>query len=344
MTPYPFSEMLPELQQIEAIIQKDHKEYLRCKILSHVPYAKEKLPIYVLSMGNQAADIPSITFVGGVHGLERIGTQVVLAFLETLLERLHWDLSFTDMLQRVRINFLPLINPVGMIKHTRANGEGVDLMRNAPIDSHEKTIWLAGGHRISAALPWYRGKEGAPMQQESQVLSDFIRQQVLPSPFSVVLDCHSGFGYHNQIWFPYAKSRIQPIKHLGEVYFLRKLFMQTYPYQNYRFEPQSQHYLTHGDLWDHLYVQSLDYNNIFLPLTLEMGSWRWVRKNPLQLRRAMGLFHPVKQHRVNRVLRGHLVLMEYLLHATLSYQKWLNESHTQVMEKEALELWYHDKL
>ena len=343
MTSPLLSDLLPELQKIEAIIQRDHNEFLGCKTLCHIPYASESLPIYALSLGSQAADVPSITFVGGIHGLERIGTQVVLAFLETLLERLHWDISFTDMLQRVRINFLPLMNPVGMINHTRANGEGVDLMRNAPIDSHEKTIWLAGGHRISSALPWYRGRENDPMQQEAQTLESFIREQVLPAPFSVVLDCHSGFGFHNQIWFPYAKSRVEPIKHLGEVYFLRKLFMQTYPYQNYRFEPQSQHYLTHGDLWDHLYQQSLAYNNIFLPLTLEMGSWRWVRKNPLQLRKAMGLFHPVKQHRVNRVLRGHLVLMEYLLHATLSYKNWLNESHTQMMEKEALALWYHDR-
>ncbi len=343
MSPQPFlSDKLVELQQIEAIIQRDHKEFLSCNRLCYVDYANERLPIYALSLGKQASDIPSITFVGGIHGLERIGTQVVLAFLETLLERLNWDLSFTDLLQRVRINFLPLINPVGMINHTRSNGAGVDLMRNAPVDSKEKTVWLAGGHRISRALPWYRGREGEPMQAEAQALADFIRNQVLPAPFSVVLDCHSGFGYHNHIWFPYAKSRVEPIKHLGEVYFLRKLFMQTYPYQNYRFEPQSQHYLTHGDLWDDLYQQSLSHNTIFLPLTLEMGSWRWVRKNPLQLRKSMGLFHPVKQHRVNRVLRGHLVLMEYLLHATLSYKKWLTESHANIMEKEALALWYHD--
>ena len=132
------------------------------------------------------------------------------------------------------------------------------------------------------------------------------------------------------------------IKHLGEVNYLRNLFLQTYPYQNYKFEPQSQHYLTHGDLWDHLYIQSLNSNNIFLPLTLGMSSWRWIRKNPLQLRNPLGLFHPIKPHRINRVLRGHLILMEFLIHATLSYEKWLNESHTESMTQEAMELWYHE--
>lgn len=344
MTGKSIQERLPELRQIEALIQRDHQEYLNSKILCHIPYGNAQIPIYALTLGDTSTSLPSITLVGGIHGLERIGTQVILAFLETLLERLHWDLCFSDILKRVRLNILPLINPTGMLNHTRANGQGVDLMRNAPIDSTEKTVWLGGGHRLSPKLPWYRGRQDEAMQTEAQVLCDYIQTEVLTSPFNVVLDCHSGFGYHNFIWFPYANSRLRPIKHLGEVYYLRKLFLQTYPYQNYRFEPQSQHYLTHGDLWDYLYLQSLAHDTIFLPLTLEMGSWRWIRKNPLQLRRSLGLFHPIKPHRINRVLRGHLVLMEFLLHATLSYQKWLNASHTREMEKQALALWYPDVL
>jgi len=336
--------LLAELQQIETIIQQDKQHYLRTEILSHISFKQQSFPIYALSMGSTDINSPCITYVGGVHGLERIGTQVVLTFLQTLLSRLQWDLTFEDMLQRVRIVFLPLLNPVGMLNHTRSNGQGVDLMRNAPVNCQEKAVYLGGGHRISPRLPWYRGKENEPMQVEAQTLCDFISQQILPSPFSLVLDCHSGFGCHNQIWFPYAKSRIKPIKHLGEIYYLRKLFFETYPYQNYKFEPQSQHYLTHGDLWDHIYAQSLQHNNTFLPLTLEMGSWRWIRKNPLQLRKSLGLFHPIKPHRTNRVLRGHLILMEFLLHTTLSHKKWLNDSHTQLMKKEAMELWYHDSL
>ena len=116
--------------------------------------------------------------------------------------------------------------------------------------------------------------------------------------------------------------------------------MHTYPNQDYVFEPQSQHYLVHGDLWDYLYLQSLKDGNIFLPLTLEMGSWRWVRKNPLQLRQLLGLYHPIKPHRLKRVLRSHLILMEFLLHATLSYKKWLRKSQAPEFEKLARTLWY----
>ncbi len=333
---------LAELQQLQNILSQDGGRYLSTQILCEVNRNDLSLPVYAVTLGKRDSMLPSVTFVGGVHGLEKIGTQVVLAFLETLLERLKWDKTLHDLLKQIRINFIPLLNPVGMMNHTRANGQGVDLMRNAPLDSTEKTVWLGGGHRISPRLPWYRGKADEPMQSEAQALCDFIQQQISSSPLSVVLDCHSGFGFHNQIWFPYAKSRIEPIQHIGEMFYLRQLFQKTYPYQNYRFEPQSQHYLTHGDLWDYLYLSSLEQAQVFLPLTLEMGSWRWIRKNPLQLRKISGLFHPIKPHRVSRVLRGHLVLMDFLLRATASWQLWLKEGESETMKQQALALWYHE--
>ncbi|MCB1935916.1 MAG: zinc carboxypeptidase [Nitrosomonas sp.] len=331
---------LQELQHIEKIAKWSNKAHLTSKVLCHVPCADDLLPVYALTLGNTVQDVPCITYVAGIHGLERIGTQVVVTFLEGLLERLEWDQVTRDLLQKVRIHILPLINPVGMHNNTRSNGQGVDLMRNAPIDSQEKTIWLGGGHRISPLLPWYRGKAGEPMQPEARALCDFIIREVFPAPFSIVLDCHSGFGHRNQIWFPYARSRREPIKHLKEVYYLRKLFMHTYPNQEYLFEPQAKHYLVHGDLWDFMYMQSLERGNIFLPLTLEMGSWRWVRKNPLQLTRLLGLYHPMKPHRLRRVLRSHLILLDFLLHATLSYSNWINKSQAPEIEKLALALWY----
>lgn len=332
---------LPELYQIEYLIRQN-SEQLHAEILCEIETPKASFPFYALTLGTQQIDKPCLVLTGGIHGLERIGTQVVIAFLETLLSRLRWDLALADILRQVRIVFLPLINPAGMAARSRCNGQGIDLMRNAPVDSREKVVWLAGGQRFSRHLPWYRGGAGHPMALEAQTLCDFIVERVLPSPFSLVLDCHSGFGHHDRIWFPYAKSRLTPIQHIGEIYHLRELFFQTYPYQNYLFEPQSQHYITHGDLWDYLYDIAVGQNSLLLPLTLEMGSWRWIRKNPLQLFKLLGMFHPIKPHRLNRVLRGHLVLMEFLLHATLSYENWLTDCHSLNMANRAVERWYND--
>ncbi len=224
--------------------------------------------------------------------------------------------------------------------NTRSNGNHVDLMRNAPIDAEKRPPWLVGGHRLHKHIPWYRGKKGDEMEPETLALCDFIENNLFTNPFNIVLDCHSGFGFEDRLWFPFAYSK-KPIYHLSEIYALKRLLNQTYPHLNYVFEPQSKHYTAHGDLWDYLYLKSFEKNTIFLPLTMEMGSWRWVKKNPRQLASISGLFNPTIPHRLKRVLRQHIVLMEFLIRAVRSYQNWqpLAEKRAH-LHSEAVRYWY----
>ncbi|MCW5618215.1 MAG: zinc carboxypeptidase, partial [Nitrosomonas sp.] len=89
---------IPELQQIEAIIKWSDYKHLSSTVLCRVPCEDELLPIYALTLGNRVDEVPCIVYVAGIHGLERIGTQVVIAFLEALLERLAWDQVTVDLL------------------------------------------------------------------------------------------------------------------------------------------------------------------------------------------------------------------------------------------------------
>ncbi len=72
-----------------------------------------------------------------------------------------------------------------------------------------------------------------------------------------------------------------------------EIFEEAYAHHHYVFEPQSRQYLTHGDLWDYLYLKAAARpGRMFLPMTLEMGSWLWVKKNPRQLFSRHGIFNP----------------------------------------------------
>jgi hypothetical protein len=328
---------LPELHQLELLLRHAPAP-VSARMLAMVPLKGQQLPIYAVSVGQARADKPVLLLSAGIHGLERIGTQVLLAYLESLCSRLSWDRQFATLFDRVQLYMLPLLNPAGMALGWRANARHVDLMRNAPQDCPEGAAFLVGGQRFSHHLPWFRGSAGE-LETESQALVDFVSSCLFPAPFSLVLDCHSGFGRTDRLWFPYAKSSTQPIAHLAQIHRLRELLFQTYPHQNYIFEPQSRHYLCHGDLWDHLFDLSLQQPHLMLPLTLEMGSWNWVRKNPFQLLKSHGLFHPMKPHRVKRVLRSHLILFEFLLQAAAASADWLGsvDSRNAV---EANALWY----
>lgn len=332
---------LIELEALERIIELG-TPHLDVKVVSEVSApGAANFPIYALGLGNPSHDVPAVGFFGGLHGLERIGSEVVIAYLQSVVKRLQWDKTLNQQLESVRLVFMPIVNPGGMWLGTRANPSGIDLMRNAPIDAVDKVPFLIGGQRISSGLPWYRGKPGAPLEKESQALCDVVTSELLVRKFSIALDCHSGFGLSDRIWFPYAHTRM-PIKHLAEMHALEEIFFQAYSQHQYVFEPQSLQYLAHGDLWDYLYQQACQNpERVFLPLTLEMGSWLWIKKNPRQLFSRRGIFNPLIEHRQQRVLRRHLSLLDFLARATSGHALWApNPDSRAKHHAEALQNWY----
>ena len=331
---------LPELVMLKRLIDEGGR-HLEVAAPCSIAIDGRDFPVYTIALGNPSPDVPVLGFFGGIHGLERIGTQVILAFLQSILARLQWDSTLHQQLESMRLVFMPLINPGGMWQGTRSNPQGVDLMRNAPLSASEPVPFLLGGHRYSHHLPWYRGAENEAMQAESQAVCDLVQRELLSRQFSMALDCHCGFGLRDRIWFPHAHTAT-PIPHLADIGALEELFSRTYPHHNYVFEPQSRQYRTHGDLWDYLYLNGTrDSGRVFLPLTLEMGSWLWVKKNPRQLFNRAGIFNPTAAHRLQRVLRGHLVWFDFLMRATNSHGRWLPEGLARkAQRRRALAQWY----
>lgn len=332
---------LPELSVLERVMELGANE-LDVQVIRHVPMPHgDDLPVYAIALGSTSLNAPVVGYFGGVHGLERIGAEVVIAYLQSLVMRLQWDSTLHQQLESVRMVFMPIVNPGGMALGTRANPHGVDLMRNAPLQAHEPVPFLVGGQRWSARLPWYQGAKGAPMQIENQAICEVIQSEFLPREFALSVDCHSGFGARDRLWFPFAHKR-EPMTHLAEMQALKNIFVQSNSYHRYVIEPQSLQYLAHGDLWDHLYLQSLaQHNHIFLPLTLEMGSWLWVKKNPRQLFSRHGIFNPLIEHRQQRVLRQHQLLLDFLSRAASGHQRWLpGEDQRAPLHAQALQDWY----
>jgi hypothetical protein len=331
---------LLELAELEELLERI-EPHARIEVLARVDAGGRALPIYAATLGTRVPGAPSLAFVGGVHGLERIGTQVVLAYLRTLSVRLGWDRVLADTLARVRLVFVPLLNPGGMLLGRRGNPRGVDLMRNAPRGAGGRGTFLVGGQRLSARLPWYAG-DAAQAERECRALFALVDRELACSEVSLAIDCHSGFGMVDRLWFPYARTR-KPFPNLAEVVGLKRLLDATLPHHVYRVEPQADAYTIEGDVWDYLYDRQRATHpaRVFVPLTLEMGSWAWVRKNPRQLWSLDGGFNPILPHRVKRTLRRHLPLFDLLLHAIASHEAWVagDAATRSECEHEAFSTW-----
>ena len=336
----------PELVFLESLLE-DLQGRARIEQAATVKYGSETFPIYTVVLGSADPKAPTILLSGGVHGNEKIGSQVVLSLLETLTELMQWDELTNLALKRSRIALMPIVNPVGMYLLRRTNGNGVDLNRNSPVDAESHSYPVVGGQRFSPHLPWYRGRLGAPMETESQALCDFIRREAFPSRAAIALDCHSGYGTVDRLWFPHNHT-FQPYPELAEAFALKNLLDAAYPNHVYVMEPGAQGYTISGDLLDHLYLEHREKvgpGRRFLPITLEMGSWLWLKKNPTQLFSSMGLFHPMHLHRHKRILRRHITLLEFLHKAVVSPDRWafLAADEREDLRRGALDYWYSEE-
>lgn len=140
---------LPELSDIEHFLESESvgdfeviancpRGFISGKLFSSI----DTLPVYKISFGTRDKSAPLLVIVGGVHGLERIGTQVAKALMFSFNELAKWDQNLKAMLASMRVVFIPLLNPWGMALNKRSNSFGVDLMRNSPVEAEGKKLLL----------------------------------------------------------------------------------------------------------------------------------------------------------------------------------------------------------
>ncbi|MBC7428599.1 MAG: DUF2817 domain-containing protein [Bacteriovorax sp.] len=316
--------LLADLQKLGRMVNQDEelKKLVHFETLKEITYKSEVFPIFSFTIGSKNPEHPTLFMTGGVHGLERVGAQLAWSLLKTTIDRLVWDQSLQELFKNIRLVVVPLVNPVGYYKFKRSNGNDVDLMRNSPVISKEKIPFLLGGQRISKRLAWYQGVKDI-LEEENQALYAKFFQSCHKSKCILAIDFHSGFGMKDRIWFPYSYTR-EPFDHVAEINAFTSLFEETHPYHIYKIEPQSKGYLLNGDIWDYFFLEMKKINPdaVFIPLTLEMGSWTWVRKNPWQLFSKQGIFNPMKVHRLKRTYRRHHLLYDFLLKALRSHSVW----------------------
>ena len=109
---------LLELDELHRLIEMGGA-HLAARTMGHVQAGPRELPLIAVTLGNPSPDVPAVGFFGGIHGLERIGAEVALAYLGNLVHRLKWDSVLHAMLERLRIVFMPLVNPGYLAVKTR---------------------------------------------------------------------------------------------------------------------------------------------------------------------------------------------------------------------------------
>jgi len=331
-----------EWSQLQALVKEHPYVNLDWQEYGSVRHKNTLYPLISFSFGSQNPEAPVLVLTSGVHGLERIGVQTLLSLLRMLFSRFNWDRETQFALSKIRFCVFPFVNPVGLALGSRSNKNGVDLMRNSPIDDKRRISPIYGGHQISALLPWYQGNPEQP-ELETKSVYQFFQRGIKKASRVISIDFHSGFGMKDRIWFPYAYKK-EPFEDFSYVTKIFNIFENSYPHHFYKIEPTSLQYQISGDIWDKIYQDYKKANpkGVYLPLTLEMGSWLWVKKNPSQLFSKWGLFHPLKTHREKRVLRRHITFFDFIIRALLNSDVWatLDKQQKDQLWDQGLKRWY----
>lgn len=67
----------PELDQLERIIDQLGTR-AQTEVIARIQCRKLEFPIHCISIGAAGPDVPVLVFFVGVHGLEKIGSEVIL--------------------------------------------------------------------------------------------------------------------------------------------------------------------------------------------------------------------------------------------------------------------------
>ncbi len=307
----------PEVKKIRILSEK-FPELIKMELLDHIEHNGYRAPVYAFYIGHKPdPKLPTVAFFSCFHGVEWIGGKVLSDYIEHIVRDINWDTDARANIAKINICGIPVVNPVGRIERTRQNARGIDLMRNAPVIA-EKALFLLGGQKWSKNLPWYMG-EG--IEKENQIVLNFLDENVFPSEFKITLDIHSAFLRHPRIWMPYASGKKVPDKEKKIFMEIKKYLYTIYKHHPYKYEKQTNLYSTHGDFWDYNFDNYLAKGKgTYLPLTLEISSYKWAIKNILSRWTMEAVFNPLDRRKGRDEYIKHMMIFDFIIKFAKNYQ------------------------
>ncbi len=122
-----------------AVLAEKHPDIIKISDIGKTQRGS-KMPMVMLSLKNNIPDAEKVrvTYIGGVHGNEPISSDGLLYLIHELTEKG----KYKQLLEKVILQVLPIVNVDGRIINARASNNGTDLNRNLNILSVPETVNL----------------------------------------------------------------------------------------------------------------------------------------------------------------------------------------------------------
>ncbi|WP_139488058.1 M14 family metallopeptidase [Brevibacillus dissolubilis] len=256
---------------IQKLLVEKAKQYPKLAEVVTIGYSFEGQPILAMKLTNERnnADKPKSLWIGGTHAREIAPPEVMLAYIDRLLNGYGTDADATWMLDSREVWIVPVLNPDGHRKaeqllnwrkntDIRWGSDGVDLNRN--YNEKATGIWgnPAYGTSTNPFSSIYCGPyafsepETAAIQQLIEsVMGPTGTPEDVPNGFQMVVDMHS-FG--NLIMWPWNWTKdVTQLDAAQDIARMEKIGRKFSTYNTYKPQIGSKLYATTGDTTDWAY-------------------------------------------------------------------------------------------
>ena len=96
----------PHLKNVNATI-KQLEPFAEIREESTISYKNSQFAIQSITLGNRDPKAPCLILVAGIHGVEVIGIDVLVPFLNRLASMLRWDRAIHQQLEHLKLVILP---------------------------------------------------------------------------------------------------------------------------------------------------------------------------------------------------------------------------------------------
>lgn len=179
----------------------------------------QQRPIEAIRISAAQGKVPRLLCIGGIHGSEWVGTEMVLQLMNKLVSEYGKNQRITDLVNEREIWLIPIVNPDGFVRRQRKTAQGVDLNRNFGVGFSNKGL-------LERWKRWLHYPGPYPFSEpETQALKTFVERH----DFVASISFHSFGGV---IYFPYGHKRQKTKDH--ELFKMMASEMRKrQPYQRY---------------------------------------------------------------------------------------------------------------
>jgi hypothetical protein len=125
----------PSFNQIEEALHKLNRKYPLITSLFSIGQSEQGRELWVMKISDnvrQDEQEPEFKYVANMHGNEIVGRDLMLLFIQDLLENYGTDSSITRLINSTEIFIMPSMNPDGSEMMQRGNASWSDLNRSFP--------------------------------------------------------------------------------------------------------------------------------------------------------------------------------------------------------------------